>query len=481
MSNPEQPNPEYAKAPKEEIYVHPDAVGACGASAAVSAEFLEDIQKNGLAGTVGIGKVLAPKVDLSFRGKKAVVHEEPVVLRELHEEAAVLEDLIGQFTAEARDFPAIHAAARGLASALTQRLRAEKSREATAMNDEIDALARESLRRLGGGNPVDANCPLDSSMDGQRWASEAMQAMGAADFQLGELLPSFFNRALGAGVVQGRKRERESMIEELKPIFRNVEILDMWAEKMHVKDAGSGLPLHADPDARRWAREFITTIDDLERKEGHKLCDPATFDEGFMTSWFASAMVAAHDWSNARHEREDALKRRQRNAHVFGPLLFTTILQAANVPLFDVSTTRTEKGDVFRGLCIRVQPWKREHGQSAPQMAVIVAWKTALGPGFWSRLRAKWRLFWDLCPACNSDAPGVDQCECCNGFRSSEMAEGDMPEAMVTARKAVWLRRFMQGKGIRPMPREESVGCISETSDEAEKVNVGDDEARLGY
>jgi hypothetical protein len=31
-------------------------------------------------------------------------------------------------------------------------------------------------------------------------------------------------------------------------------------------------------------------------------------------------------------------------------------------------------------------------------------------------LRGRWRLFWNLCPACNSDAPEVDTCRVCQGF-----------------------------------------------------------------
>lgn len=33
------------------------------------------------------------------------------------------------------------------------------------------------------------------------------------------------------------------------------------------------------------------------------------------------------------------------------------------------------------------------------------------------RLLVRWRLFWDLCPACCSDAPEIDTCWVCGGSR----------------------------------------------------------------
>ena len=37
--------------------------------------------------------------------------------------------------------------------------------------------------------------------------------------------------------------------------------------------------------------------------------------------------------------------------------------------------------------------------------------------GLFIRLRGWWRIFWGTCPLCNSDAPCVDTCALCEGFR----------------------------------------------------------------
>lgn len=435
---------------------------------------------------------------MAFRGKRAAVSEGPVVVRGLHEEAAIVVDLVRQLEGDGKVFAEIHGEAVRAASGLQLRLEAEKSRASAQRDATIDALAQESLERQT--ETVMEDCPLDSSMDAKRWAEEAMRSMGLADFQLGEILPSFFSRALGAGIAAGRVRERQSMIAELAPVFRNVEILDMWAEKMEVPLTSSQCrPLHKDPDARRWAREFIATIDQLERKEGHKLCDPSTFDEGWLLSWFANAMCASYDWAEEKHARAAALKARQRNAHVFGPLLFTTHRQGASKSMFDRSTTHIDTGETFSGLVIRLQPWRRAHGEYLEGEALIIAWKFTAGPGWWARLRGKWRMHFGFCPACNSDAPGVDRCEVCNGYtgHSSEFP----PNA---ARKSVWLRRFMQGKGVRDFMAHGSPtagdayedfgaqdsaraaacasdSCASIAEEKPDTAPDMSDEARLGY
>lgn len=38
---------------------------------------------------------------------------------------------------------------------------------------------------------------------------------------------------------------------------------------------------------------------------------------------------------------------------------------------------------------------------------------------FLRRLRGRWRLWWGLCPACNSDAPEIDSCQVCFAYRTS--------------------------------------------------------------
>lgn len=34
-----------------------------------------------------------------------------------------------------------------------------------------------------------------------------------------------------------------------------------------------------------------------------------------------------------------------------------------------------------------------------------------------TRLRAFWRMWWHLCPSCNSDAPDIYQCGVCRSYR----------------------------------------------------------------
>lgn len=44
-------------------------------------------------------------------------------------------------------------------------------------------------------------------------------------------------------------------------------------------------------------------------------------------------------------------------------------------------------------------------------------------PTFFTRLQWAWRLWWNLCPICNSDAPEIDQCWCCQGNREFPLPE----------------------------------------------------------
>lgn len=50
------------------------------------------------------------------------------------------------------------------------------------------------------------------------------------------------------------------------------------------------------------------------------------------------------------------------------------------------------------------------------------------------KLRARWRLAWGLCPACNSDAPTIDACPVCLSYRT--------PFPPCAARKRLWLRCY---------------------------------------
>ena len=42
---------------------------------------------------------------------------------------------------------------------------------------------------------------------------------------------------------------------------------------------------------------------------------------------------------------------------------------------------------------------------------------------WFDRLRARWRIWWNLCPVCNSDAPEMDTCWCCRGSREYPLSE----------------------------------------------------------
>jgi hypothetical protein len=47
----------------------------------------------------------------------------------------------------------------------------------------------------------------------------------------------------------------------------------------------------------------------------------------------------------------------------------------------------------------------------------------------WLKLLAgKWRLWWNLCPACNSDAPTIDRCRVCEGRPLPHYASPYRPE-----------------------------------------------------
>lgn len=38
-------------------------------------------------------------------------------------------------------------------------------------------------------------------------------------------------------------------------------------------------------------------------------------------------------------------------------------------------------------------------------------------------LQLRWRLFWNLCPQCNSDGAGLDRCRVCLGSREFPLSE----------------------------------------------------------
>lgn len=64
------------------------------------------------------------------------------------------------------------------------------------------------------------------------------------------------------------------------------------------------------------------------------------------------------------------------------------------------------------------------------------------------RLLGRWRMLWGLCPACNSDAPEIDGCRVCLGFRWS--VNGGPPPKEI---KAWWWEKFERRLAAQEKPR----------------------------
>jgi hypothetical protein len=69
----------------------------------------------------------------------------------------------------------------------------------------------------------------------------------------------------------------------------------------------------------------------------------------------------------------------------------------------------------------RHDDWARENGVRVPPN---VRYGTKMGHvpvkferSLTERLLARWRIWWNLCPVCNSDAPECDRCWLCGGSR----------------------------------------------------------------
>ena len=46
--------------------------------------------------------------------------------------------------------------------------------------------------------------------------------------------------------------------------------------------------------------------------------------------------------------------------------------------------------------------------------------------GFFKRLRGRWRLWWGLCPLCNSDAPALYHCPVCQYYQGPRPIPADL-------------------------------------------------------
>lgn len=55
------------------------------------------------------------------------------------------------------------------------------------------------------------------------------------------------------------------------------------------------------------------------------------------------------------------------------------------------------------------------------------------------RIVGRWRLWWNLCPACNSDAPEVDTCPVCKAWDDLTPYGRCPPDAEI---KSLWWSRF---------------------------------------
>lgn len=69
--------------------------------------------------------------------------------------------------------------------------------------------------------------------------------------------------------------------------------------------------------------------------------------------------------------------------------------------------------------------------------------------GFFKRLLGSCRIAFGFCPECNSDAPEVDSCPVCEGYRSSELGHTH-PPLPATCKK--WWERFTQSRCIHGYP-----------------------------
>jgi hypothetical protein len=66
------------------------------------------------------------------------------------------------------------------------------------------------------------------------------------------------------------------------------------------------------------------------------------------------------------------------------------------------------------------------------------------------RLRGEWRLAWDVCPTCNSDAPECDHCPTCFGSRDYPLSAETKDIYRRSYLASIAYRRLRAGEIIRP-------------------------------
>jgi len=117
---------------------------------------------------------------------------------------------------------------------------------------------------------------------------------------------------------------------------------------------------------------------------------------------------------------------------VYGFRLLAALPAAADPSLVDLVCLSRH---VFRAYCVEITGAIPDRTQTLPPGARIYTTTSpdrfsfiSLGdehvvesfrrraPGILTRMRlfiGRWRMFWNLCPACNSDAPEIDSCRVC--------------------------------------------------------------------
>lgn len=82
---------------------------------------------------------------------------------------------------------------------------------------------------------------------------------------------------------------------------------------------------------------------------------------------------------------------------------------------------------IYRGGTDKYDDWASENGVRVPPN---IRYGSRMGlprvvfvRPIHERLLARWRIWWNLCPACNSDAPECDTCLCCDGSREYPLSD----------------------------------------------------------